>query len=214
MTPTSWARAEAMLRIPCPHCGERDYTEFRYGGDATKVRPAHGSGDLQTWHDHVFLFDNPKGAIASSGSTCKVAGNGSCSSAIRPPIRSVAPGSHASTARAGRRMGSGSHRLGGGGRIDRARPHRIHARGPTPARLRRRYARLGAACPGSEPARAQFQVSPAAGFAWPPASRSLTACSRSARVDGERPMCRRQRSNCTRESLRAARTAGRRWTLI
>ena len=51
-----------MLRIPCPHCGERDYTEFRYGGDATKVRPAHGSGDLKSWHDHVFLFDNPKGA--------------------------------------------------------------------------------------------------------------------------------------------------------
>jgi heterotetrameric sarcosine oxidase delta subunit len=51
-----------MLRIPCPHCGERDYTEFRYGGDATKKRPAHGSGDLATWHDHVFLFDNPKGA--------------------------------------------------------------------------------------------------------------------------------------------------------
>ena len=46
-----------MLRIPCPHCGERDYTEFRYGGDATKVRPAHGSGDLKTWHDHVFLLD-------------------------------------------------------------------------------------------------------------------------------------------------------------
>ena len=58
--PTPWL--QAMLRIPCPHCGERDYTEFRYGGDATKVRPAHGSGDLKTWHDHVFLFDNPKGA--------------------------------------------------------------------------------------------------------------------------------------------------------
>ena len=57
--PTPWL--QAMLRIPCPHCGERDYTEFRYGGDATKVRPAHGSGDLKTWHDHVFLFDNPKG---------------------------------------------------------------------------------------------------------------------------------------------------------
>jgi len=50
-----------MLRIPCPHCGERDYTEFRYAGDATKQRPAHGSGDLRAWHDHVFLFTNPKG---------------------------------------------------------------------------------------------------------------------------------------------------------
>src|ERR1700748_3603847 len=50
-----------MLRITCPCCGERDYTEFRYGGDADKTRPAHGTGDLKTWHDHVFLFDNPKG---------------------------------------------------------------------------------------------------------------------------------------------------------
>jgi sarcosine oxidase subunit delta len=51
-----------MLIIHCPHCGDRDYTEFRYGGDASKRRPAHGSGDLHSWHDHVFLFDNPKGA--------------------------------------------------------------------------------------------------------------------------------------------------------
>lgn len=51
-----------MLIINCPHCGARDYTEFRYGGDASKRRPAHGSGDLSTWHDYVFLFDNPKGA--------------------------------------------------------------------------------------------------------------------------------------------------------
>ena len=53
-----------MLRITCPWCGERDYTEFRYGGDASKTRPAHGTGDVKTWHDHVFLFDNPKGPHA------------------------------------------------------------------------------------------------------------------------------------------------------
>jgi methylglutamate dehydrogenase subunit B len=51
-----------MLRIPCPHCGLRDYTEFHYAGDATKPRPAHGTGDLHAWHDYVFLFDNPQGA--------------------------------------------------------------------------------------------------------------------------------------------------------
>lgn len=50
-----------MLRIPCPHCGVRDYTEFHYAGDASKRRPAHGTGDLRAWHDYVFLFDNPKG---------------------------------------------------------------------------------------------------------------------------------------------------------
>jgi methylglutamate dehydrogenase subunit B len=50
-----------MLKITCPMCGERDYTEFRYGGDATKQRPDHGTADRKTWHDYVFLFDNPKG---------------------------------------------------------------------------------------------------------------------------------------------------------
>jgi heterotetrameric sarcosine oxidase delta subunit len=51
-----------MLRIPCPHCGLRDYTEFSYAGDATKQRPAQGTADLRTWYEYVFLFDNPKGA--------------------------------------------------------------------------------------------------------------------------------------------------------
>jgi heterotetrameric sarcosine oxidase delta subunit len=50
-----------MLRIQCPFCGERDYTEFRYGGDARRQRPVHGSADPADWHDYVFLFDNPKG---------------------------------------------------------------------------------------------------------------------------------------------------------
>lgn len=49
------------MMIVCPLCGERSYTEFRYGGDATKQRPVHGTGDQKQWHDHVFLFDNPKG---------------------------------------------------------------------------------------------------------------------------------------------------------
>ncbi len=50
------------MRINCPHCGERDYKEFRYAGDAVKTRPALGDADLRAWHDYVFLFDNPKGA--------------------------------------------------------------------------------------------------------------------------------------------------------
>ena len=50
-----------MLTITCPVCGGRDYTEFHYGGDASKSRPLHGTADLRVWHDYVFLFDNPKG---------------------------------------------------------------------------------------------------------------------------------------------------------
>lgn len=50
-----------MLRLTCPWCGPRDYTEFRYGGDASKTRPVHGAADMNAWHDYVFLSDNPKG---------------------------------------------------------------------------------------------------------------------------------------------------------
>ena len=49
------------MRIPCPHCGARDVSEFRYGGDATRIRPQHGTGDLAAWHDYCFTYDNPKG---------------------------------------------------------------------------------------------------------------------------------------------------------
>jgi methylglutamate dehydrogenase subunit B len=49
------------MRIPCPQCGERDVSEFRYGGDASKIRPAHGTGDLKAWHNYKFMFDNTKG---------------------------------------------------------------------------------------------------------------------------------------------------------
>ena len=50
-----------MLRIKCPCWGERDYTEFTYGGDASRERPAPDRADRQTWYSYVFVFDNPKG---------------------------------------------------------------------------------------------------------------------------------------------------------
>ena len=49
------------MKLPCPYCGEREVGEFRYGGDASKQRPTHGSGSQAEWHDYYFLFDNPKG---------------------------------------------------------------------------------------------------------------------------------------------------------
>jgi heterotetrameric sarcosine oxidase delta subunit len=54
-----------MLRIPCPWCGVRDETEFRYGGQAHVERP--GNPDALTdaeWADYLFMRDNPKGAFA------------------------------------------------------------------------------------------------------------------------------------------------------
>jgi len=50
-----------MLTINCPDCGRREYTEFRYGGDASKPRPSHAGADQRAWSDYLFLFDNPKG---------------------------------------------------------------------------------------------------------------------------------------------------------
>jgi sarcosine oxidase subunit delta len=49
-----------MLRIPCPWCGERDETEFRYRGDAGKPRPASGA-DLAAFSAYVYERDNPLG---------------------------------------------------------------------------------------------------------------------------------------------------------
>lgn len=51
-----------MLRIPCPFCGERDHTEFRYGGDASRPRPRDPSAlDDKAWAEVLFLRDNPAG---------------------------------------------------------------------------------------------------------------------------------------------------------
>ena len=49
-----------MLRIPCPWCGERDETEFRYRGDATRTRPP-GEADLATFSAYVYERDNAYG---------------------------------------------------------------------------------------------------------------------------------------------------------
>lgn len=51
-----------MLRIPCPYCGERDHTEFTYGGDASRARPddpAAASDEL--WESYLYRRDNPAG---------------------------------------------------------------------------------------------------------------------------------------------------------
>jgi sarcosine oxidase subunit delta len=50
-----------MLRIACPYCGERDYVEFLYGGDAVKEMPALSDTDIDRWTDFVFFRDDPKG---------------------------------------------------------------------------------------------------------------------------------------------------------
>ena len=52
-----------MLRIPCPWCGERDETEFSYGGQAGVAYPADPSAlSDEEWARFLFVRANPKGA--------------------------------------------------------------------------------------------------------------------------------------------------------
>ena len=43
-----------MIRIECPFCGERDHSEFSYGGDASITYPPLDA-PADAWHDAVFL---------------------------------------------------------------------------------------------------------------------------------------------------------------
>ena len=54
-----------MFLIRCPNCGERDLSEFSYGGEAHIARPTepNGMSDAE-WADYVFLRSNPKGVLA------------------------------------------------------------------------------------------------------------------------------------------------------
>jgi sarcosine oxidase, subunit delta len=54
-----------MLSIPCPWCGHRDETEFRYGGQAGVAYPPDPMALPDTrWAEYVFMRDNPKGFFA------------------------------------------------------------------------------------------------------------------------------------------------------
>lgn len=53
-----------MLRLACPFCGERDYVEFLYGGDASQTMPELADDDIDRWTNFVFFRDNPKGEHA------------------------------------------------------------------------------------------------------------------------------------------------------
>ena len=51
-----------MLLIPCPWCGEREETEFVYGGEAHIAPPKNPDAlsDAE-WADYLFMRKNPKG---------------------------------------------------------------------------------------------------------------------------------------------------------
>jgi len=51
-----------MLIIRCPWCGERDESEFSYGGEAHIARPlAPQELSDEQWADYLFIRKNPRG---------------------------------------------------------------------------------------------------------------------------------------------------------
>ena len=51
-----------MLLINCPWCGPRDETEFGFGGEAHRARPADPSTLTDAeWANFLFMRANPKG---------------------------------------------------------------------------------------------------------------------------------------------------------
>ncbi len=49
------------MLIPCPHCGDRDLSEFTYLGDATVKRPEPDKATPKDWQDFVYNRKNPRG---------------------------------------------------------------------------------------------------------------------------------------------------------
>ena len=49
-----------MLWIPCPHCGERPASEFRFGGELPSI-PGRITDPAERNLDYVWMFDNVAG---------------------------------------------------------------------------------------------------------------------------------------------------------
>jgi sarcosine oxidase subunit delta len=52
-----------VMQIECPFCGRRDETEFSYGGEAYRTRPAMDVSD-ETWAQYLYFRSNVKGVHA------------------------------------------------------------------------------------------------------------------------------------------------------
>ena len=119
-----------MLLIPCPWCGDRDETEFHYGGQAHVPYPADParSSDAE-WGAYLFVRDNPQGPVRRAlGAHARAAGAGSTC------VRDTA--THACWARLPDRRAAPEARMSG---MRRRRP-RSTARAPLGFTLRRRRA--------------------------------------------------------------------------
>lgn len=52
-----------MMTIPCPFCGNRNETEFTYGGPATAPRPDPTAVSDADWVDYLTVVANPLGPV-------------------------------------------------------------------------------------------------------------------------------------------------------
>ena len=48
------------MLVPCPWCGERDESEFSFGGEAHLERPQESCSDKE-WTEYIFMRKNFKG---------------------------------------------------------------------------------------------------------------------------------------------------------
>ena len=48
------------MLVPCPWCGERDESEFSFGGEAHLERPQESCSDKE-WTEYIFMRKNIKG---------------------------------------------------------------------------------------------------------------------------------------------------------
>ncbi|MCH9780369.1 MAG: sarcosine oxidase subunit delta [Alphaproteobacteria bacterium] len=51
-----------MLHLTCPHCGDRELSEFACRGEAHVVRPQPDCTE-EEWGEYLFYRDNPKGFL-------------------------------------------------------------------------------------------------------------------------------------------------------
>ncbi|MGH3517455.1 MAG: sarcosine oxidase subunit delta [Haloechinothrix sp.] len=51
-----------MIQLPCPWCGPRNVTEFRYQGEAT-TRPDVGATTPEEWRRYLYFRRNPCGWV-------------------------------------------------------------------------------------------------------------------------------------------------------
>ena len=51
-----------MMLLPCPWCGPRNVTEFRYGGES-HARPDPAGTTPQEWRRYLYSHSNPMGTV-------------------------------------------------------------------------------------------------------------------------------------------------------